>query len=100
MRLTKTQQKIIPEILRRHFGERAEVRLFGSRTDDTARGGDIDLYVEAEIADPDALIEAKLEALAELHRTLGEQRFDLIVKRPGAELRAIHRSAKATGLAL
>ena len=100
MRLTKFQQKAIPEILRRHFGERAEVRLFGSRTDDAARGGDIDLYVEPQISDPDLLIEAKLEALVELNRTLGEQKFDLVVKRPGAEPQAIHRVAKSTGLAL
>jgi predicted nucleotidyltransferase len=100
MRLTPYQRKAIPEILRRHFGDRAEVRLFGSRVDDSARGGDIDLYVEPEMTDPDALIEAKLQALAELHQRLGEQKIDLIIKRAGTATKAIHRVAKSSGLPL
>jgi predicted nucleotidyltransferase len=100
MRLSPSQQRVIPQILRRHFGDQAEIRLFGSRADDDARGGDIDLYVETAISEPDVLIEAKLRALAELHRALGEQKIDLVVKHPGAEPQAIHRVAKATGLPL
>ena len=45
MRLTPTQATIIREAVHRHFGEDADVRLFGSRTDDSKRGGDIDLYL-------------------------------------------------------
>jgi predicted nucleotidyltransferase len=100
MRLTQTQRRIILDTLRRHFGQHCEVRLFGSRADDAARGGDIDLYVEAEIADPAAVIEAKLEALADLHRDLGEQKIDLIVKRSGAEMLPVHRVARSTGIRL
>lgn len=100
MRLTPAQQKTIPEILRRHFGQQAEVLLFGSRTDDSARGGDIDLYIESEITDPDALVEAKLQALADLHNALGEQKIDLVIRRPGTAALAIHRIAKATGVPL
>jgi predicted nucleotidyltransferase len=100
MRLNRSQQRVIPQILRRHFGEQAEIRLFGSRIDDDARGGDIDLYIETDISEPDALIEAKLRALAELHKALGEQKIDLVIRRPGTEPQTIHRVAKSTGLPL
>jgi len=41
MRLTADEQAIIREAALKHFGVRP--RLFGSRLDDTAKGGDIDL---------------------------------------------------------
>jgi uncharacterized protein len=46
MRLSTTQQECILEATRQNFGEDAKVWLFGSRVDDTRRGGDVDLYVE------------------------------------------------------
>lgn len=100
MRLTETQRRIILGTLRRYFGQRCDIRLFGSRADDNARGGDIDLYVESEIVDPDAVVEAKLQALSDLHRELGEQKIDLIIKRPGTEMLPVHRVARATGVRL
>ena len=48
MRLTPDEIEIIRSSARRHFGEGCTVRLFGSRVDDTLRGGDIDLHIVAE----------------------------------------------------
>ncbi len=53
----------------------AVVYLFGSRVDDTKMGGDIDLLVLSRKID----LMAKLDVLAELHQTLGEQKIDLLV---------------------
>ena len=53
----------------------AEVYLFGSRTDDTARGGDIDLLVLSKRIG----LMKKLEILAQLHDKLGERKIDLII---------------------
>ncbi|MGA7979791.1 MAG: nucleotidyltransferase domain-containing protein [Chromatiaceae bacterium] len=53
----------------------AVVYLFGSRVDDTARGGDIDLLVLSTRID----VLAKLTILAQLHEQLGDQRIDLAV---------------------
>lgn len=100
MRLTQTQRRTIIDILRHHFGPHCEIRLFGSRADDSARGGDIDLYVEADLEEPDEVVDAKLRALADLHLSLGEQKIDLVVKRPGSETQPIHRVAKTTGIRL
>ena len=46
MRLTREQVRVIREKVHAAFGADARVYLFGSRQDDTARGGDIDPYVE------------------------------------------------------
>ena len=47
MRLSTTQTRVILHCVRQQFGEDASVMLFGSRLDDTARGGDVDLLVES-----------------------------------------------------
>ena len=46
MRLSETDLTTIRLIIRSVLGDDAKVWLFGSRVDDTARGGDVDLYVE------------------------------------------------------
>jgi predicted nucleotidyltransferase len=53
----------------------ADVYLFGSRVDDGARGGDIDLLVLSRRID----LMAKLDILGDLHRRLGERKIDLVV---------------------
>jgi predicted nucleotidyltransferase len=45
MRLTSAQREIILQIVRTHAGDDAVIWLYGSRTDDVRRGGDIDLLV-------------------------------------------------------
>ena len=46
MRLSTSQTRQILDCVRQQFGADAQVMLFGSRLDDTARGGDVDLLVE------------------------------------------------------
>ena len=43
MRLSPNAAKIIHNAVHTHFGDDAEVWLFGSRVDDSRKGGDIDL---------------------------------------------------------
>jgi predicted nucleotidyltransferase len=50
MRLTADQTRAILQGVRQQFGAGARVMLFGSRLNDQARGGDVDLLVESEQA--------------------------------------------------
>lgn len=100
MRLTEQQQEIIKQVLLKHFGKGSELRLFGSRTDDNARGGDIDLYIEPELRAADDIVEARLNALVELHLALGEQKIDLVINRKSGTVLPIYKIAKETGIRL
>ncbi|MEI8161996.1 MAG: nucleotidyltransferase domain-containing protein [Betaproteobacteria bacterium] len=53
----------------------ADVYLFGSRVNDGARGGDIDLLVLSRRID----LMAKLDILGNLHRRIGDRKIDLVV---------------------
>jgi len=99
VRLRADEIRIIREEVERAFGAQACVRLFGSRVDDNARGGDIDLYIEAD-GTPAELLDRELWLHARLQRRLGEQRIDLIVHGRDAPLRAVDRHARETGQAL
>ncbi|BBL57666.1 nucleotidyltransferase domain-containing protein [Methylomonas koyamae] len=48
MRLTIEQRRLILETVNRVAGKGVDVYLFGSRLDDGAKGGDVDLFLEAE----------------------------------------------------
>lgn len=48
MRLTKQQTNIITQTISRLIGTGAAVYLFGSRLNNQARGGDIDLFIETD----------------------------------------------------
>lgn len=99
MRLTPKQTEIIRSAARQVFGAGARVYLFGSRTDDAGRGGDIDLYIETDDVVPQRL-EKTLRFQVELVKRMGEQKIDVVVKDPGMEEQAIHRAAKQQGIAL
>jgi uncharacterized protein len=65
MRLTREQISAILDVTTGIGGWDAEVLLFGSRLDDSARGGDVDLMIETDVglsALERAEIKAKLEA--------------------------------------
>ena len=75
MRITPLEQQTIKQVIALVDPD-ARIYLFGSRTDDAAKGGDIDLLV---ISSKITLMD-KLNVLAGLHQKLGEQKIDLIVQ--------------------
>lgn len=52
MRITEQQRKSMVEASTEIFGQNATIKLFGSRVDDSLRGGDIDLFIEIHGVDP------------------------------------------------
>ena len=100
MRITEQQQKIIKQTICKYFGVGSGVWLFGSRVDDNARGGDVDIYIEPEIQEADDIVEAKLDALVELYQLLGDQKIDLVINRKMGVILPIYDIAKDTGIPL
>ncbi len=74
MRLTPTEHQAISHAIHQVDAE-ALIYLYGSRVDDHARGGDIDLLVLSSKID----LMKKLDILAQLHLSLGERKIDLSV---------------------
>jgi len=101
MRLSDEEISAIKLAIREYFGPDARVYLFGSRTDDRARGGDIDLYVESGL-EGEELVEAKLRALSQIQLRIGEQKIDMVTSRAeaGNETVDIVKKARETGVQL
>lgn len=96
MRLSTSQIETIRAAAQQNFGAEASVWLFGSRVDDTKRGGGgVDLYVES--TQTNTLLSAlrckiALEDSLDLH-------VDLIVKEHGKD-KPIYQLAKTQGIQL
>ena len=93
MRLEPEQREAIVRTIRSYDPESA-IYLFGSRLDDSARGGDIDLLVISRRITREQLIDVKLD----LYDRLGEQKIDLLVT--DAPRTAFQRLARSEGVAL
>lgn len=79
MRLTSNEINIIKECFQAQFGEKDHLWLFGSRADDNARGGDIDLYIETESETLKEAFNKKFEFILSLNMRLGEQKIDIVL---------------------
>lgn len=99
MRLLPGYQSTITETAQQVFGDGVSVWLFGSRLDDVAKGGDVDLLVKLEAPQADsAALASRYNALLQIQ--LGLQKFDVLVIDPGTQLQPIHRQALAQGVRL
>ena len=96
MRLSLFEIKTIIKYKNEIFGDSAKIYLFGSRIDDTKKGGDIDLYIEA--VNIDDVFTKKIEFLSSIQQIIGEQKIDLVFAKD--ENRAIEIEAKTKGVVL
>ena len=97
MRLSPAQIATIRAAAATHFGSGTAVWLFGSRLDDAARGGDVDLYIEPGGPLPANLFLARHALRAELEQHL-RLPVDLVVLRDAPT--AFMQQARAEGLRL
>jgi predicted nucleotidyltransferase len=100
MRLTLNQITAIKQEVEHFFGATAQVWLFGSRVDDSAKGGDIDLYVQSSMSDADQLVAVRFSFLARLKRRIGDCKIDLVLQRCGGDELPIYQIAKQQGVRL
>jgi predicted nucleotidyltransferase len=96
MRLKPEQTQFIKSTVARHFGEEAQVWLFGSRVDDAKRGGDVDLFVQP--GEPVDRFLRRMDCLSDLEDGLPYP-VDLVVEDAGRDL-AIYRIARSEGVLL
>ena len=95
MRLTQKERQAIKTIFQEVFQD-GEIYLFGSRVDDHAKGGDIDLYIICKPA-PD-LFDKKIKFLVKLKQAIGDQKIDVIIAHNSK--RWIEQEAKEHGVKL
>ena len=76
MRLQTEEKQAITEAVDRFDGE-ASTYLFGSRTDDTKRGGDIDILVISDKIDRHTLFLIE----EEIFKKIEEQKIDFVLSR-------------------
>lgn len=98
VRLSSSEIQTLVHATHNCFGENAKIWLFGSRANDTKRGGDIDLLIETDLFSD--VISAKLKMRREIWEMFGEQKIDLLVRSRQEELNPMHKIAKETGVEL
>ena len=95
MRLSEKQIKVLKDKLN-SISSSAKLYLFGSRVDDTKKGGDIDLYLV--LNEHSNLFEKKIKFLSRVKRELGEQKIDIVFNTDSSRL--IEKEAIQWGIKL
>ena len=98
MRLSQKVLNQIHVLVARHLSETEgwELRLFGSRLNDTARGGDVDLYLEVEGRDATERMQLKRRLRPALEELL-DCPVDLVIQDRHASLKPISVVARQQG---
>jgi predicted nucleotidyltransferase len=96
LRLTEFEAISIKKAFTEIFGD-GKIYLFGSRVDDSKKGGDIDLYLcpTEEFKDMRA---KKIEFLMKLDEYIGEQKIDVVIAKD--KNRLIEKEALRDGVEL
>lgn len=100
MRLNDFEISAIISNAKSIFSNEVAVYLFGSRTNDNLKGGDIDLLIIPDLhSDNDKLFDQKIDFLVSLKDRIGDQKIDVIIKYPN-DSRAIVETAISKGIRL
>lgn len=99
MRLTQDQIESIKRTAQVVLGQDARVILFGSRVDDTKKGGDIDLLFETDHPVSNRATVVGLIYVA-LVRQLGDRKIDILLKDSATPITPVFEIARQTGIQL
>lgn len=102
MRLNAKERDTIAQAAREAFAPGTAVFLFGSRTDDGRRGGDIDLLIETpQTLSSAEQVERRTRFVARIWRELDEQRIDVVITAGDEpDRRPVVAAAKQSGILL
>ena len=95
MRLTLKEVKAIKEVFLEIF-EDGKIYLFGSRIDESKRGGDIDLFIQT--TKKNKTLHNKIKFLTLLKQKIGDQKIDVILSKDTT--RVIEQEALKKGIEL
>ena len=80
MRISENEKEVIVNAVK-NIDPEAMVWLFGSRTDDGKKGGDIDIVVLSSRVD----VMGEIEIKQKIWDKIGEQKIDLVVSKDGQQ---------------
>jgi predicted nucleotidyltransferase len=96
MRLKKEVVNYIKSLALEIFSSK-NIWLFGSRVDNSLKGGDIDIYIETDRKS--SILASKIEFLREFEKRFGEQKVDLVINN-FTKTKPIFQKAKESGVKL
>lgn len=96
MRLSEEQKAIVRQIGHDVFGDNIQLALFGSRLDDSLKGGDIDILVKSDHPLTDKVMKM-LTMTARLQLQLGDQPIDILVYDPETDMSPVYEQALING---
>jgi hypothetical protein len=99
MRLSDFEIESIKSLASLHFGTSAQVFLFGSRTNNLKRGGDIDLFIRKPTGHP-LSVRTKINFISDLVLKIGEQSIDVVLENRDMKDSVFIKTINQTGIQL
>lgn len=97
MRLSEFEIENIKNLASLHFGSDVQVFLYGSRTSNQLRGGDIDLFISHPNGEH-LKQRAKINFLTDLIFRIGEQKIDVVLDSPEKKNSHFFKTIFKTGI--
>jgi predicted nucleotidyltransferase len=99
MRLSEFEIESIKTLANHHFGKDVQVFLFGSRSRNQLRGGDIDLFIRNPNYEC-LKIRTKINFIADLILLIGDQKIDVVLDNPAIKKSVFYKTINQTGIQL
>jgi hypothetical protein len=99
MRLSEFEISSIKTLAVHHFGKDVQVFLYGSRTSNVKRGGDIDLFIR-DTNGVQFKIRTKINFLTDLILQIGEQKIDVVLENRASINSIFVKTIHKTGIQL
>ncbi len=97
MRLDQKIRESVVDYAKKYFGNNIKLYLFGSRVDDSKKGGDIDLLIETN---DKVDTETEISFLRAIYKNITSRKIDLLVKTPYRQDKSIYHTAVKEGIRL
>jgi predicted nucleotidyltransferase len=99
MRLSDLEIESIKSLANLYFGKGVQVFLFGSRTNNKLRGGDIDLFISNPNGEYLKTF-TKIKFLTDLILQIGDQKIDVVLDNPEMKNTVFFKTICQTGIQL